>query len=228
MLGFSDDGLRDILPTPTQAAGAILMPMACGNDTDLSDSGDGLLHIFSMVGGDDSSRVQLLGAVADAIENVKGHAYGGRVHPGIPHLWWLSGSADAQTRTLTLSIYDQGVTIPVTLPNKWTPEVIASMIKSYLNDTGGAGRHDAAHDGLAVAAAMRLSKTSTDARERGKGLSKIREAVANCAGGRLRVISRHGNYLYENGVESVSITEAPLRGTFIGIEATFAASGGNE
>ncbi len=223
LLGFTDEGLRT-LPQPTAPDGAVLMPMVCGNDTDLSDAGDGLLELFTVVGGDNTSRVQLLGAVADAIENVKGHAYQGVVHPGIPHLWWLSGSADAQSRTITLSIYDQGVTIPVTLPNKWSPELISSMIRSFLSDSSATGVSVSDRDDLAVAASMRMSKTSTDAAERGKGLSKIREAVANCAGGRLRVISRRGNYLYEDGVESVSLAELPLRGTYVGIEATFAAS----
>lgn len=226
LLGFNDQGLKAVLPDPESTSAEYLTPMFCGNDTDLTESGDVLLDLFVAVGGDAASRVQLLGAVADAIENVKGHAYEGMRHPGIPQLWWMSGSADPDTRKLTLSIYDQGVTIPVTLPNKWSKDVLTSVIRSFFDS--GLAITDPRMDGYAVKAAMTVSKTSSGLEERGKGLAKIRDAVTDCAGGRLRVISRRGNYLFENGVETVECLPTPLHGTYIGIEATFSEGGGNE
>lgn len=224
LLGINPERLS-ALPGPLQTS-EYLTPMFCGNDTDLREPGEKLLDLFVAVGGDDASRVQLLGAVADAIENVKGHAYEGMNHPGIPHLWWMSGSADQEARKLTLSIYDQGISIPVTLPNKWSKDALGTVIQSIVRGGSVPDITDPKMDGYAVAAAMRMSKTSSGLEERGKGLTKIRKAVADCAGGRLRVISRRGNYLFENGVETFESLPVPLHGTYIGIEATFNEGGG--
>jgi hypothetical protein len=196
--------------------------MVRGEDTNWAGAGEILLNLFHQVGGDDVLRVNLLGAIVDAIENVRGHAYGGRTplqERLIPAFWWLSGAADTVNRRLTLSIYDQGNTIPVTLPKVWPLEAITKAFIARF------GHHfdliGPEHDREALEVAMQLSATSTGRSERGKGLSKIRHVVADCPGARLRVISRRGNYVYRNGVDEYSTTSIPLLGTYIEIEASF-------
>lgn len=131
----------------------------------------------------------------------------------------MSGAADKVRRRLTLSIYDQGITIPVTLPVIWPIQRIADVFNRLFRRSYNPASNE--YDGDALQAAMTLSATSTGQSERGKGLSKIRNVVANCGGGRLRLISRRGNYIYENGVDTYSTVNAPLMGTYVEIEASF-------
>jgi hypothetical protein len=35
-------------------------------------------------------------------------------------LWWFTGAADPSNRKITLAIYDHGITIPISLPRKWS------------------------------------------------------------------------------------------------------------
>jgi hypothetical protein len=181
-----------------------------------------LLDLFDAVGGDQTARVNLLGAIVDAIENVRGHAYSGR-NPTqnrlIPPFWWLSGAADREAKKLTLAIYDQGITIPVSLPNKWDGPKIVNAFATLFGHSFDRDHPD--YDGEALSVAMQLSSTATGQTQRGKGLSKIRDVVSGCKGGRLKVLSRRGIYSFENGTETVQTGLIPLMGTYLEIEATF-------
>jgi hypothetical protein len=227
-LGFFDllnvanpGSANQALPSPEES-NLVQAPMQRGENANWAGAGEVLLHLFDVVGGDDAARVNLLGAVVDAIENVRGHAYSGRsTLQGrlIPPFWWLSGGADRDAKKLTLAIYDQGVTIPVTLPNKWAG---SKVLNAFLTLFGHAFDPDGPdYDGKALQAAMQLSSTATGLTERGKGLSKIRDVVSQCKGGRLKVISRRGIYSFENGTETFQTGSTPLLGTLVEIEATF-------
>lgn len=223
-LGFFDlFGISDAsLPDPPLARQNFLVArMQWGDDVNFVKAGKALVDLFTAAGGSEAARVSLLGAVVDAIENVRAHAY--EMQPDalnglIPPFWWVSGSADSVARSLTLSIYDQGATIPVTLPNRWPiqfPKVLRSLFGAGIDPA------DDEHDGHALMAAMQLSKTSSGRPERGLGLAKIKEAVANSPGGRLRVISRRGHYEFKDGSETCGVNGIPLGGTLVDIEATF-------
>ena len=62
----------------------------------------------------------LCGAVVDALENVHDHAYPSDHFVGIRHVpnWWFTGAAHEDKRWLILGVYDQGITIPVSLPDE--------------------------------------------------------------------------------------------------------------
>jgi hypothetical protein len=222
LLGVAKSGSANhILPAP-EKGNFIQAPMQRGENANWEGASEALLNLFDAVGGDDTARVNLLGAVVDAIENVRGHAYSGRGPLQtrlIPPFWWLSGAADQMSKKLTLAIYDQGVTIPVTLPNKWA---VSAILNTFLNLFGHSFDPDGPdYDGKALKAAMQLSTTATGLTQRGKGLSKIKDVVSQSKDGRLKVISRRGIYCFENGTETFQTGSVPLLGTLVEIEATF-------
>jgi hypothetical protein len=222
LLGVANSGSPNrSLPSPEES-NLVQAPMQRGENANWEGASEALLNLFDLVGGDDAARVNLLGAVVDAIENVRGHAYSGRTPLEtrlIPPFWWLSGAADQASRKLTLAIYDQGLTIPVTLPNKWAGSMVLNAFLKLFGHSFDPERAD--YDGKALKAAMQLSSTATGLTQRGKGLSKIRDVVSQCNDGRLKVISRRGIYGFENGTETFRTGSIPLLGTLIEIEATF-------
>lgn len=222
LLGLEEHALkRNMSLVPTEPR-LLIAPMQCGDNADYSEAHSALETLFDHVGGDQALRVQLRGAVVDAIENVRGHAY---PHPLpnmrslIPPLWRVSGSAEKEGKRLTLAIYDQGQTIPVTLPFTWQKSDVASIFRKLFGLNYDPESND--HDGEALHAALQLSMTSTNRPERGKGLSKIRDVVSQCPGGRLTLISRRGYYNLISGCESRATMAIPLLGTFVEIEASF-------
>lgn len=222
LLGFNDDALRQVNAAHFQASYIHIAPMQCGDNADYSDAAEALAQLFEEVGGDETLRVQLLGAVVDAIENVRGHAYElpeANLRRLIPPLWWVSGSADPLTKKLTLAIYDQGQTIPVTLPKTWPLNDLRAAFASLF---GLDFDPDSSNwDGEAVRTALQLSQTATKQPNRGKGLSKIHDVVRKCPGGRLRLLSRRGHYVYQDGRGQHSTCMVPLMGTFVELEANF-------
>jgi hypothetical protein len=228
LLGFDDNALRQVNKDHLQSSNIHIAPMQCGDNADYKEAAQSLERLFDEVGGDQTLRVQLLGAVIDAIENVKSHAYeklGQKHRRLIPPLWWVSGSADPTTKKLTLAIYDQGQTIPVTLPKTWPLQELRATFSSLFGlsfDPDIAER-----DGEAVKTALQMSQTATKKYNRGKGLSKIHDVVRKCPGGRLRVSSRNGHYLFQNGQEQHWTSSVPLMGTFLEIEANFLTVGLN-
>lgn len=223
-LGFFDligIGGSSTLPLP-QVSSILQAPMQRGENANWQAASQALLDLFDAVGGDQTARVNLLGAVVDAIENVRGHAYSGRnpiQNRLIPPFWWLSGAADKDAKKLTLAIYDQGITIPVSLPNKWQGPSIVNAFVSLFGHSFDKDHPD--YDGEALKVAMQLSATATGQTQRGKGLSKIRDVVSQCKEGRLKVISRRGIYSFRDGTETVTTGSKPLLGTYLEIEATF-------
>lgn len=203
-----------------------IAPMRCGDNTDYREAADDIRKLFLEVGGDMALKRHLFGAIVDAIENVKGHAYGNsdNVRNLIPPLWWFSGSADPVKKILTLAIYDQGQTIPVTLPKKWPLEELTAMFAGAFGTQFRANTDE--QDGEAVEAALRMSRSSTKLPERGKGLSKILNVVRQCPGGRMRLISRRGHYIFSDGRGRHLTCSTPLLGTFIELEANFSNDGG--
>jgi hypothetical protein len=222
LLGVAQSGSANhVLPSPKEG-NFVQAPMQRGENANWEGASDALLELFNVVGGDNTARVNLLGAVVDAIENVRGHAYSNRGPLQtrlIPPFWWISGSADRAEKRLTLSIYDQGVTIPVTLPNKWAGSAVLNAFFNLFGHSFDPERPD--YDGKALKAAMQLSSTATGLTQRGKGLSKIRDVVSQSKDGRLKVISRRGIYSFENGTELFHTCSTPLMGTLVEIAATF-------
>ncbi|MFT4129982.1 hypothetical protein [Labrys sp. (in: a-proteobacteria)] len=164
-------------------------------------------------------------ALSDAVENVLGHAYPDHWPGGWRRVsrWWMLGAADPVKRQVTLAIYDQGITIPASLPKIWGAMDVARV---FARDYKVQFSPDATtYDGQTIDAAMKIGATSTQLAHRGLGLNKIREAMLKCVEGQLRIISRCGECVYSaDGKVAIKNHTVPLFGTFVELQASFDAS----
>lgn len=221
LLGFSEGRIkRQALTRPPMLADLKIMPMVSGTLADLTIAAEEIKSLFSTVNADQDLAVKLFSALIDAIENVVNHAYDGlpiNDRKLIPRRWWISGAASNLERSITVSIFDQGISIPVSLPIKWNKDrLFASVLSKF-----GPGPWRDGQDGEAVKAAMFLSSTSTGISSRGKGLHKIKEIMSELTGGSLLILSRKGCYKWENLQESCFTMESPLLGTYVELKANF-------
>ena len=100
-------------------------------------------------------------------------------------------------KTVTVYVYDQGISIPVSLPIVWDKDkAFASLLAKV-----GIRPWKEGQDGDAIRAAMRLSNTSTKMSNRGKGLHKIKEIIGLLEGGELTILSRRGHYKWQGNQE---------------------------
>lgn len=138
-------------------------------------------------------------AIMEGLVNTIHHAYPGSHAFEEPHIpgWWMTGIIDKEQRWFSIIIYDQGLSIPATLPawrlfpafsRKWT------RLFSSAPDSETTSR-----DGVAIRLAMKVGKTQTNEATRGKGLHAIEAAVNLCADGELAIYSRCGEYRKETG-----------------------------
>ncbi len=150
----------------------------------------------------------LYAAVTEAMTNVVHHAYGDQTTLDVPKHWWLSAAYDAQSREVTVMIYDQGSGIPATLPRKFK-EFIRDWLPENLTKD----------DAQMIQAAHNLSRTATSSPSRGHGLQRdIRRYIEELdCHGTYRVISTRGEYIVETGASSDKMIShnRPLNGTLI-------------
>ena len=142
---------------------------------------------------------ELYGAIVEAITNTRHHAYPGDVQFAEPHIpdWWMTGFVDVMERRVRISVFDQGVTIPRTL-RAWQryPAFVRGwrrLFRSMPNE------EDTSRDGMTIALAMAVGRSSTNEGYRGRGLPRIEAAIDSCRQGRLTIYSRCGTYVRETG-----------------------------
>lgn len=171
------------------------------------------------VAGPNFARPLLFGGVTEAMANVIHHAYpndGKFAAPPLRKRWWLSGSFDPSTHTITVLFFDQGVGIPSTLPRSRHWE----RARGFLQDRKLSGNDDAAM----IKAAMEVGRSRTGDEWRGHGLQNIRQFVEDSPSGRLRIVSRHGEYLYDQGGQDAMIRHPiSVGGTLIEWEVSLPA-----
>lgn len=156
------------------------------------------LYDFACPSGDLSleARLKVNSAISEAMSNVTRHAYPERFKFQYPHLnkWWMTGTADRRTKTVTIVFYDQGATIPVT----YQELSLADAIWSFIGP-----REEASHlyhrDGKLIQAAAKYGNTQTNEPNRGKGLPQMIEVISSSLNGRLRILSRGGEYIHNSG-----------------------------
>jgi len=126
------------------------------------------------------NKQRLFAGVSEAITNVAQHAY--PKNERSPHkFWWVSASFHRQKKTLQVTFFDRGVSIPVTLPaSKWK-ERLSALVLAF-------------KDSERIEAAMELGRTSSNLPEKGKGLQNLIEFSEFHHNGRLRIYSRRGMY----------------------------------
>lgn len=139
-------------------------------------------------------------ALSEAMANVARHAYSDdHVFP-YKHIgkWWVTAEVDRLKGTLTVVIYDQGATIPVTFPKR----SLSDRVQDYLSRTlSGQKRFEFENDATYVAGAMIPGNTQTGLKYRGYGIPQMKELIDICGSGKLTIFSRGGRCQYECGGE---------------------------
>jgi len=129
--------------------------------------------------------------------NVARHAYHEEEEISVPHVgrWWVTASADRVRKELTVVIYDQGASIPVTFPKKELADTVWDFLRGVL---GQDDEHVFSDDAAYIAAALLPGRTQTNQRNRGLGLPEMKELIDISGGGELCIISRGGTCRYGN------------------------------
>jgi hypothetical protein len=161
-------------------------------------------------------RARIYDGLGEAIQNVVDHAYPDSFPFEFPAVnrWWMAGAVDPNNGRFTVVIYDQGISIPVSVP-RWSR--IDEFKARFAAAVGREFDMSAPiYDGQAIAEAMAMGKSSTGRSERGNGLPCIRDVIDNCRDGRLRIVSRNGEYRYAlNQKPEHRTLVTPLPGTLI-------------
>ncbi len=158
--------------------------------------------------------VALNTALSEAISNVTKWAYPDDVHAEFEHIssWWITATADRKNRDLTVVVFDQGATIPVTFPRKPAGRIVRDALLSVFRGE----QHVFADDGVFIAAAMKPGATSTDHSWHGKGLPQMVDLVKMCKGGYVSILSRGGECtVAHDGEERHQYRTSSIGGTLI-------------
>jgi hypothetical protein len=159
-------------------------------------------------------------AISEAMINVAKHAYPEQYVSDSPYdtvnQWWMTARADRHASSITIVVYDQGASIPGTLPRRgWFKDIIQEFMEIFVQ--GFEYSEEARHmDHHYINYSMKPGKTQTKERERGLGLPQMRELIDQCKGGSLTIVSRSGLYRYSKhaGIES-KLLPVELEGTLI-------------
>ncbi len=163
-------------------------------------------------------------AIVEAIGNAVYHGYRDESNLSEKHVkkWWIFGTrlSGENWKKIRISVYDQGVTIPKTLP-KWKlfPDIadaINRMGRMFGFQNGVDIIRNSSFDGSAIEAAIEVGKTSTMLAHRGHGMSQIVSVLGLCKSGYVAIYSRAGFVRYETGRKPVVRNCAvPLTGTLV-------------
>lgn len=159
------------------------------------------------------------GGMFEAVLNSHSWAYPADADWEYPALknWWLTGAVDLTVGRVTVVVFDQGVSIPVSLPHWKHWGKLESRVKGLLARAGLATDvGNSSNDGLAIRLAMTISKSQTNLPQHGKGLHTMVEVAQRARHGRLRILSRNGEYVWETGRRPQSATyRNPIGGTLV-------------
>ncbi|WP_164871424.1 ATP-binding protein [Paracoccus sp. Arc7-R13] len=136
-------------------------------------------------------------ALGEAMINVAEHAYSEGYRFLYKHVgrWWVTAEANRENHTITVIIYDQGATIPVTLPRRMLWHSIRQYATQMLGLPDGP---EFKLDGAYIEGAMRLGTSSTGENNRGYGLPQMKDVVDVCGAGSIKVFSRGGMCKYDS------------------------------
>ena len=220
-IGFFDIvGLPQNLEKPDLKANFAILPMRSGDTADgpaVTSLIKDLLLLYPGAAAETQGKMlPLYGAMVEGIVNVVSHAYpaGDPTGSSPVRRWWMTGAVDRDEGWTTAVIFDQGITIPVSLPN-W--ELYAGYKRRMLSKIGLVPQaDDPKSDGQAIAAAVEESVSSTGESHRGHGLAQMRDFVDQCREGHLRIISRHGEVVFRTGGQrEIKTHDASIGGTLI-------------
>lgn len=155
----------------------------------------------------------LYGGLVEAMTNVRQHAY---KRTAQVKRWWMSASVDLKARRLVVMFLDHGSGIPRTLPRSGIWEDVRGALSAV--PLGSVVKDDA----RLIDAAVNFQRSQTGQSHRGHGLKDDVKGYieSHRAYGRLRIISRRGQYIYERDAEGsdksqLNTISDDLVGTFI-------------
>lgn len=159
--------------------------------------------------------MQLLGAIQEATENSCHHAYRNTTVPDQNKRWWATGAINTKTRHLNLSVYDQGRSIPDTLPEWDKYPFVQSRLARFRRFIGEILGEDEL-DAVKIRLAMDAPRSSTLQSYRGKGFPLFKRVVEQSRDAKLRILSRRGEFIYEKGRHPRAYSlNTPLNGTLV-------------
>jgi len=196
------------------------MKIVCGrNAADLQRTSESLIELSKYIDLDgpleDEVVLALNSALSEAMVNVARHAYPNDYDFHYRHVdsWWVTASAHRGKRRLTVVMYDQGASIPVTLPRKtWARSLQDFVVRNLTLHKEFEYQDDATF----IQGAMRRGETQTGEPGRGEGLPQMMELIDICGSGSLTIWSRGGvcRYVPGSGVEC-SAQRRSVGGTLI-------------
>lgn len=163
---------------------------ATGHEGDLDSIAEKLPKILTE-GKNKELRFALLSGMAEAVANSSEHAYAKTQSTPIPgkapKKWWLFARQFGDD--VAVAICDLGRGIPGTLEANWKEE-----LGSFFKTRRGLKRPD--H--MMIELALTVGKTSTNKKNRGKGLKDVLKVVREQHLGVLSIYSNHGVYTLNN------------------------------
>lgn len=133
----------------------------------------------------------LFRGVTEAITNVSNHAHIASrkdgLHLPIKKEWWMFCREDDDS--LYVAVCDLGIGIPRSLPRVHASEVLADALSRMFGNRRPT-------DGRMIKAALRLRRTRTEQRYRGKGFTDILSVANRSEGSALRIYSNRGRVSY--------------------------------
>ncbi|MGA3683475.1 hypothetical protein [Pseudomonas graminis] len=160
---------------------------ASGTEGELDSIADILPKVLTE-GSNMELRIALLSGMAEAVANSSEHAYKKSIGGADERKkWWLFARQVGDE--VAVAICDLGLGIPGTLESNWKEEV-ATILKTR----SGLKRLD--HKMIQLA--FTVGKTSTDRRNRGKGLKDILKVVHEQQVGSIFIYSNKGIYVMDN------------------------------
>lgn len=219
-IGFFDLVWAHGVEEPDLGTDVAVLRMQSGNTMDPREVDNlvgNLRALYPGAADTEEGLVHLYGAMIEAIANVPNHAYPAswsRVAKPELRRWWMTGAVDRTSRRTTAVVFDQGVSIPVSLPNWAKAEGWGRRVQRRIGMMPAI--NDPRSDGEAIAAAVEESMSSTGEHHRGTGLAQMRNFVGQCREGRLRIMSRCGEVVFRPDQEpAIRTYEVPLDGTLI-------------
>lgn len=164
-------------------------------------------------------------AVGEAATNTREHAYPDDHNFDFPHvgLWWATGAASRSERRIVVSLYDQGVSIPVSYPKL---PVFQRTIAALLDLFDTSREIPYINDAKMIQAATKYGKSGRLSEPGhnsnpigGFGLPQIKDAIDVVGEGSLMILSRGGRYIYTvkrgRASEDLSTFDFSVGGTLI-------------
>ncbi len=148
--------LLDIKVDPvskTATAGTEIVPFMAGDTVDGDDALKLATALANMVFADMpqdadaaaiAARMTVYGPLVEAIENTILHAYPASFDSLMVKRWWMTGAVNLSERHVNIVVYDQGMSIPATLPAwsewRWIERHLARFHRRW-----GPGRRTTRH-----------------------------------------------------------------------------------